>query len=294
MKRYLVTAGLLLAPFPAAANDGLYFGGHVGYLFGAGTATLSDPLGSATSDGTNSIGQLFGGVQGGWQTTLPSRWMVGLELDFSFMDARDGAQVLSYRETQAGYADEQLEYLGSVRGRLGYQMGAWTPFVTGGLAFASTRWGRTDLTTGNQDATPSQWRLGYTFGAGVDYALDRRWTARAEYLYTRLPLTGFSFAAPARYDSLYDLHRLRVGLNYHFGVDGEDRKDDDRGPLSWEIHGQTTFIFQGYPSFNSPYEGANSLPGGGQSRETWTVSAFLGVRLWQGGELYYNPELLQG
>ena len=24
------------------------------------------------------------------------------------------------------------------------------------------------------------------------------------------------------------------------------------------------------------------------------MSAFLGVRLWQGGELYYNPELLQG
>ena len=155
------------------------------------------------------------------------------------------------------YADEQLEYLGSLRGRLGYQMGAWTPFVTGGLAFASTRWGRTDLTTGNQDATPSQWRLGYTFGGGVDYALDRRWTARAEYLYTRLPLTGFSFSAPARYDSLYDLHQLRFGLNYHFGVDGEDKdkKDDDRGPMSWEIHGQSTFIFQGYPAFNSPYEG---------------------------------------
>ena len=44
----------------------------------------------------------------------------------------------------------------------------------------------------------------------------------------------------------------------------------------------------------SPYEGVNSLPGVGQSRETWTVSAFLGMRLWQGGELYYNPELLQG
>src|SRR5437764_13217829 len=44
----------------------------------------------------------------------------------------------------------------------------------------------------------------------------------------------------------------------------------------------------------SPYQGDNSLPGSGQSRETWTVSAFLGVRLWQGGELYYNPELLQG
>jgi len=169
MKRYLVTAGLLLAPFPAGANDGFYFGGHVGYLFGTGTATLSDPTGIA--GGSNSIGQLFGGVQGGWQTTLPSRWMVGIELDLSFMDARDGAQVLSYRATGAGYADEQLEYLGTARGRLGYAMGAWTPFVTGGLAFASTRWGRTDLTTGNEDATPGQWRLGYTLGAGVDYAL---------------------------------------------------------------------------------------------------------------------------
>src|SRR4029079_6713358 len=183
-------------------------------------------------------------------------------LDLSFMDARDGAQVLSYRATGAGYADEQLEYLGTARGRLGYAMGAWTPFVTGGLAFASTRWGRTDLTTGNEDATPGQWRLGYTLGAGVDYALDRRWTARAEYLYTRLGLTGFSFAAPARYDSLYDLHRFRVALNYRFGDAGGDKPEaaDERGPGSWEIHGQTTFIFQGYPAIRSPYEGANSFP----------------------------------
>jgi high affinity Mn2+ porin len=292
MKRYLVTAGLLLAPLPAAANEGFYFGGHVGYLFGAGSATLGDPTGVA--GGSNAIGQLSGGVQGGWQTVLPSRWMVGIELDLSFMDSRDGAQVLSYRTTPASYADEQLEYLGTVRGRLGYQLGAWTPFVTGGLAFASTRWGLTDLTTGNNDATPGQWRLGYTFGGGLDYAIDRRWTARAEYLYTRLPFTGFTFASAARYDSLYDLHQMRLGLSYHFGVDGEDRKADDRGPFSWEIHGQTTFVFQGYPPFNSPYEGTNSLPGVGQSRETWTVSAFLGVRLWQGAELYYNPELFQG
>jgi high affinity Mn2+ porin len=295
MKRHLVTASLLLAPLPALANDGFYFGGHVGYLFGTGNATLGDPTGLA--GGSSSIGQLSGGVQGGWQTVLPSsRWMVGIELDLSFMDARDGAQVLSYRTTPGAYADEQLEYLGTVRGRLGYSLGAWTPFVTGGLAFASTRWNRTDLSTGYNDATPGQWRLGYTFGGGVDYALDRRWSARAEYLYTHLSPTGFTFGSGARYDTLYDLHQMRVGLNYHFGVDGEDKdkKEDDRGPLSWELHGQSTFIFQGYPAFNSPYQGANSLPGGGQSRETWTVSAFLGVRLWQGAELYYNPELLQG
>jgi high affinity Mn2+ porin len=62
----------------------------------------------------------------------------------------------------------------------------------------------------------------------------------------------------------------------------------------WNVHGQTTLIQQGYPRFRSPYEGANSLPGGGQGRETWTVDAFLGWRLWDGGELYFNPELAQG
>jgi high affinity Mn2+ porin len=292
----VLAAVLLLAPVPAAANDGFYFGGHVGYLFGTGSATLGDPTGIASAGGSSAVGQLFGGVQGGYQAILPSRWMLGVELDLSFIDARESAQVLSYRTTAGGYADEQLEYLGGLRGRLGYALGAWTPFVTGGLAFASTRWSRTDLTTGNQDATPGQWRMGYVLGAGVDYALDRRWTARAEYLYTRLGLAGFSFASPARYDSLYDLHRFRIGLNYHFGAVDEAKAEtsDDRGPGTWELHGQTTFIFQGYLPFRSAYEGTNSLPGAGQSRETWTVSAFLGVRLWQGGELYVNPELLQG
>ncbi len=49
-----------------------------------------------------------------------------------------------------------------------------------------------------------------------------------------------------------------------------------------------------YPAFRSPYAGANSLPGSGQARETWTTTAFLGWRLWQGGEFYFNPELAQG
>ena len=96
-------------------------------------------------------------------------------------------------------------------------------------------------------------------GGGVDYRLDSRWTARAEYLYTSLGLTGFAFAsAPARYDLQYDLHRFRVGLNYNFGAGrraGPTEGRRDRGPGTWEIHGQTTFIYQGYPPFNAPYSG---------------------------------------
>ncbi len=63
---------------------------------------------------------------------------------------------------------------------------------------------------------------------------------------------------------------------------------------NWAIHGQTTYIQQGYPPFHSPYLGPNSFTPWAQTRNTWTTSAFLGLKLWEGGELYYNPELLQG
>jgi high affinity Mn2+ porin len=306
MRRFVVAAVMLLAPFPAVAADpptapseGFYVGGHVGYGFGNATATLGDPVGGASSGGTTQYGSLFGGVQAGYEHVFPSRLMLGIEADLTFSDYIDLSRTMSFRATSSGSANEQLDYLGTLRGRVGYAMGSWTPFLTGGLAWASTRYSRTDLNTGNEDANPGQYRLGYALGGGVDYALDRRWSARLEYLYTYLGLAGFSFpSAPARYDSQYTLNQFRVGLNYHFGANSEETKQDetadDRGPGTWEIHGQSTFIFQGYLPFNARYDGPNSLPAAGQSRETWSVSAFLGVRLWQGGELYYNPELLQG
>ncbi len=276
-------------------GGGFYVGGHVGYMFGTATATLWDPIGTQGANGSSPYGSFFGGVQAGFEQVFASRLMLGIEADMSFAGAADLSQVLSYRATANGTANEQLEYLASIRGRAGYTFGDWTPYVTGGVAWASTRYSRTDLTTGNEDASPSNIRVGYALGAGLDYSIDARWSARAEYLYTSLPWRSFGFATPARYDSLYDIHRLRIGLNYRFGAkDSATDERPDRGFGSWEIHGQTTFIFQGYPPFAAAYSGTNSFPPEGQSRETWTVSAFLGVRLWEGGELYYNPELLQG
>jgi high affinity Mn2+ porin len=55
-----------------------------------------------------------------------------------------------------------------------------------------------------------------------------------------------------------------------------------------------TLIEQGYFRFRSPYAGENSLSGGTQFRNTASATAFLGMRLWRGAELYVNPELDQG
>ena len=281
---------------PPRLGSAFYLGGNVGYGFGTATATLGDP-GGASAGASNSYGTLFGGVQAGYDHYFPSRLMLGVEIDASAASYMDFAQVMSYRATGTGGADEQLEYLATARARLGWGIGSWTPFVTGGLAWASVRQSRTDFTTGFEDATAGRLRAGYAVGAGIDHALDGNWSARLEYLYTNLGATGFTFNSGARSDSQYDLHRVRVGLNYRFGQDGEEKKSteaDDIGPGSFEIHGQSTFIFQGYPAFAAPYDGANSLPASGQARETWTTSLFLGVRLWQGAEFYFNPELLQG
>ena len=259
--QYLAIAALLAAAQPLAraeADDGrnrsgFYVGGHVGYLFGNPNATLGDPTGVASAGGTSPYSGLLGGVQVGYEHYFPSRLMLGIELDGSFPDYLDDPQVLSYRATNTGTASEELEWLASLRGRIGYDMGGWTPFLTGGIAWASTRFSRVDLTTGNEDANPSNIRLGYVLGGGVDYRLDARWSARVEYLYTNFGLGGFAFAsAPARYDSRYDLHQFRVGLNYKFGeVDELTEKKKDRGPGTFEVHGQTAFVYQGYPPFSA-------------------------------------------
>ncbi len=134
MRRLVVAAVALLAPFPALATDpppsGFYVGGHVGYGFGNATATLGDPIGGASSGGTNLSGMLLGGVQAGYDWALPSRWLLGIEADLTFPNYMDLAQVMSYRATATGAASEQLEYFGTLRGRVGYAMGGWTPYLT--------------------------------------------------------------------------------------------------------------------------------------------------------------------
>ncbi len=62
---------------------------------------------------------------------------------------------------------------------------------------------------------------------------------------------------------------------------------------NWSIHGQTTYVSQYAPPFRAPYHGTNSLDSNA-GRETWDATLYAGVKLWQGGELWINPEIDQG
>jgi high affinity Mn2+ porin len=69
---------------------------------------------------------------------------------------------------------------------------------------------------------------------------------------------------------------------------------DTPTPEAWNLYGQTTFVKQYHPSFTSPYQGPNSLSPVSNGEETTDLTLFIGIRLWEGGALYVNPEIDEG
>ena len=65
-------------------------------------------------------------------------------------------------------------------------------------------------------------------------------------------------------------------------------------PDWYNVHGQSTFVYQYHPAFTAPFSGPHSLNPGGMGRETFDATLFAGIRPWQGVEFYVNPEIDQG
>ncbi len=62
----------------------------------------------------------------------------------------------------------------------------------------------------------------------------------------------------------------------------------------WDARLQATYIWQGKPSFQAAYSGPNSLSADREKSYTFSTTAFLGIRPWADGEIYFNPEAVQG
>jgi high affinity Mn2+ porin len=288
---------LLKAPALKAVYDwtGFYIGGHVGY--GAGSlGPGTNPLPEQGVFLPHSVTGLTGGFQAGYLNEFSNHVVVGIEADATFAGPVDSTAL-----TPAPF-NTTLDYVGTVRGRIGYAFGTVMPYLTGGFA-----WGHTHVNinggSGSVISSAGQYQPGWTAGAGVEFAVSGNWSAKVEYDYIDLSrrmydLSGFGLPG-INVDPNVQL--VKVGLNYRFGdtppwtapaaANGQPALAESG---DWNVHAQTTFLPSAYPAFRSPYAGTNSLPGGGQAQETWTTTAFLGVRLWPGGEFYFDPELAQG
>ncbi len=228
------------APVPAFSWTGFYLGVNGGY-----SATQFDrsaamnpafvggpPLVNATNTlGTRSIKAdgFTGGVQGGYNYQINS-FVVGLEGDFNFVDAKKS---ISPEGFTPGFlvlsSTSKVEWLATIRGRLGLAFDRFLVYGTGGVAFASVK--VTDQIDFRPNGAPSlgapgassNTRTGYALGGGVEYAFTNNWTVKAEYLYVDLGKTNYSHGAvtgvPTSNVELSNKTKLniaRIGVNYKF------------------------------------------------------------------------------
>jgi len=248
------------APAMSWVHDwtGPYAGAQIGMNVGdnAGTFSYVTPDGyfGTPSFVTNGYGVLAG-VHLGYNQQFDN-WVLGLEasgdvtnlnkreqLGWSSLDPNvylffpPGAYCNAGACGGAIDARIQSNFQGSLRARAGYAWNRLLAYGTGGLAFGNfdlqSSLGEQigiDPTTGVPGAIYSAaandrsvWRLGWTAGAGVEYAITPRWSARAEYRYSDF---GHIAEAPNSFSSAGvwyqgDRHvtqnQLQVGASYKFG-----------------------------------------------------------------------------
>ena len=179
---------------PPFTWTGFYVGLNGGGAWG--TSDFSAPLSTGSFDVS---GGLIGGTVGyNWQMG-PA--VIGLEGDLDWADI-SGNVVCA-----PGICETRNSWLGTVRGRLGYAMGRFMPFVTGGLAVGDVK----HSVTGFGDTTDT--KAGWTLGGGLEAMVTGPLSVKVEYLYVDLGRTDSPVAGA---DSKFQTSIVRAGLNYHF------------------------------------------------------------------------------
>jgi outer membrane immunogenic protein len=175
--------------------------------------TIAAPPAAPAGDGSFSLnGGVIGGTLGyNWQW---GPWVYGLEGDYSWTDISGssngcGAAFISHT------CSTELDSLGTFRGRVGYTLGSqgtWLVYATGGLAV-----GDLEASDSLFNASGSEFRAGWTVGAGVETAFWRNWSAKAEYLYVDLGKAVLFNIGPGVPETVsFTANIFRVGVNYKF------------------------------------------------------------------------------
>jgi outer membrane immunogenic protein len=177
------------APSEASAPfswTGFYVGGNVGY--GWGTASFDSAGGSLSPKGVN------GGVQLGYNYQL-GQVVFGLEGDFQFADHKDSISASSAVATET--LEGKSDWFSTARGRIGFAFDRFLPYVTGGVAFTHTK--VTDEVTAPgglfASASADKTSTGYAIGGGLEYAIDRNWSVKGEYLHLGFGSQTYDFTS---------------------------------------------------------------------------------------------------
>ena len=199
---------------------GFYAGLNVGGAFGSSRNAFSIAGFGLPTFNTPLQGVVGGGEAGyNWQT---GPWVLGLEANFegSGLSGSRTAPCLPplCGALAASYA-QNLSWFGTLRPRVGYALGNWLLYATGGGALGQVDTSATaaigSFVANNKR---SQTRGGWTLGGGLEVALAPGWSAKIEYLYLDLGshTTTYLATPPISNASRFSANVITAGVNYHF------------------------------------------------------------------------------
>jgi len=180
--------------------DGVYVGAFAGYGWG----TLSDdddafgPVGATEWD----LSGWQVGVAAGANFTVSEAIVAGIVADIAWSDlgGSDDVDEIAY----------DVDWTGSIRGRLGFDGGAFLPYLTAGVAFAGAT--ATDTLVPADD---SQTHIGWTVGAGVEFAVADNISLDLLYRYSDYGSKDYDIngtVTPLSFTS----HAVTAGVNFKF------------------------------------------------------------------------------
>jgi iron complex outermembrane recepter protein len=196
---------------------GVYLGVNGGYTFGG--SKWSDSVTGNSSGSFGTSGFVFGGTVGA--NYQVGSLVFGVEGDGGWADASGFGTFTATSLCAAGCLTRDT-WLGTARGRVGYAFDRYLVFATAGAAFGDIR---ANFSNGPISRSTE---AGWTIGAGIEVALGRNWSAKAEYLFVDLAdgscTTACTIAnpnGPALVPNVavkFDESIVRAGVNYRFGL----------------------------------------------------------------------------
>jgi outer membrane immunogenic protein len=234
-------------PPPVFSWTGFYVGANVGYGFGNDHSQVDSfqrgfNFNDSSAPGTSVAPKGgLGGFQLGYNWQASPHWLAGFEADIQGTAQRDVAcsSVFCANNVDSGgiastglmTVAHQLDYFGTLRGRVGAVFNNSLFYATGGGAFGRVQ---ETLHLDSSGSTPAQFAdqsfgkdvFGYAVGGGIEAMLAGGWSAKAEYLYLNLGSISNSFtvnpssnlATTYTSNSTVRDHIVRIGANYHFGA----------------------------------------------------------------------------
>lgn len=232
----MAACGTVRAQEAATNWQGFYLGLHAGGSWGRGDTTsvglpLTQPLNLKQTATPVSLAGFLAGPEAGYNFSINQALVVGIEADYSLTTTQGTGGTspvpLTNGVSVPGFISntQNMEWLSTVRARLGFPVfGRFLAYGTGGLAIGHVHYTNTVRFPLLQYADDSErTKVGWTAGAGIEWAVSGPMSLKLEYLYYDLGTERF-VAAPsiqnppfmAQYDAQSNGSIVRAGFNYRF------------------------------------------------------------------------------